>query len=140
MTKPCPELRQFDGKDGGPIYIALKGVVFDVTSHPRGRAMYGQGGYSVFAGRDASVALAKMEMDPAVFETLSMDDLSSDELDTLEHWVRRVASRRWLAGATACLLALADRVVHGARQYSDTFMKKYTVVGRVVASNKPKEA
>lgn len=47
------ELKAFDGTDESqPVYIALKGIVFDVTAR---REMYAPGqGYSIFAGRDAS--------------------------------------------------------------------------------------
>ncbi len=52
------QLREFDGEGDKPIYVAVKGDVFDVT---RGRTFYGKGGwYGVLAGRDASRALALM--------------------------------------------------------------------------------
>jgi predicted heme/steroid binding protein len=49
------ELARYDGSDPtSPIYVALDGSVFDVTS---GRATYGPGGaYHHFAGRDAARA------------------------------------------------------------------------------------
>jgi predicted heme/steroid binding protein len=47
------ELAQYDGsRPNEPIYVAIKGVVFDVS---RKREVYGPGGsYHVFSGRDAS--------------------------------------------------------------------------------------
>ena len=47
------ELLEFDGsKPDTPIYVAIKGLVYDVTSK---REAYGPGGsYHVFAGKDAS--------------------------------------------------------------------------------------
>jgi membrane-associated progesterone receptor component len=47
------ELQQHDGTNADlPIYVAIKGVVFDVS--PK-RDIYGPGGsYHVFAGRDAT--------------------------------------------------------------------------------------
>lgn len=46
------ELRKNNGKDGAAMYIAVKGDVFDVGSHPSGREMYGQESpYRVFVGR-----------------------------------------------------------------------------------------
>lgn len=50
------QLKEFDGSDPSkPIYVAIKGTVFDVT---RKRDTYGKGGsYNLFAGRDASRAL-----------------------------------------------------------------------------------
>ena len=49
------QLRQYDGSTGSPgLYIALLGVVYDVS---KGAQYYGPGGgYSFFAGRDASRA------------------------------------------------------------------------------------
>lgn len=47
------ELAEHDGeKEDGTIYVAIKGIVFDVTAK---KAMYGpSGGYHCFAGKDAS--------------------------------------------------------------------------------------
>ncbi len=53
-----PELVRFQGKDDTPIYVALRGVVYDVST---GRGWYGPGSsYSLLAGHDASFCLAKM--------------------------------------------------------------------------------
>jgi membrane-associated progesterone receptor component len=50
--------------DAGKIYIAIKGKVYDVT---KGAQFYGvDGPYHVFAGRDASRALARLSFDEAV--------------------------------------------------------------------------
>lgn len=53
------DLSQYDGSDPSkPIYVAIKGKVFDVT--PK-REMYGPGaGYNIFAGKDASKGLGKL--------------------------------------------------------------------------------
>jgi predicted heme/steroid binding protein len=50
------ELSTHDGRDASrPIYVAIKGKVFDVS--PK-REMYGPGaGYNIFAGKDASKGL-----------------------------------------------------------------------------------
>jgi len=52
-TFTLKELSKFDGSDADkPIYVAIKGKVFDVSAK---KAMYGpEGGYRCFAGRDAS--------------------------------------------------------------------------------------
>ena len=48
-------LRQYDGSDGRPIYVAIKGQIYDVSAK---KEMYGKGaGYNVFAGKDASRGL-----------------------------------------------------------------------------------
>lgn len=50
------QLSAFDGSDPSkPIYVAIKGRIFDVTAK---KEMYGKGaGYNVFAGKDASKGL-----------------------------------------------------------------------------------
>ena len=56
-------LRQFDGSDGRPIYVAIKGQIYDVSAK---KEMYGKGaGYNVFAGKDASRGLGKLLIIPA---------------------------------------------------------------------------
>eukprot|EP00741_Cyanophora_paradoxa_P022394 tig00021463_g21620.t1 len=58
------ELLEFDGRDESkPLYLAIKGRVYDVT---KGKQFYGPGGpYAKFAGRDCSRALAKSSLDAA---------------------------------------------------------------------------
>jgi len=55
------QLAEFDGSDvNKPIYVAIKGTIFDVTHK---RDTYGQGGsYNLFAGKDASKALGKSSL------------------------------------------------------------------------------
>ncbi|KAF9896243.1 hypothetical protein BX616_007837, partial [Lobosporangium transversale] len=64
LTFTAQELSQYDGtKADAPIYVAVKGTVFDVSSK---KEMYAPGGkYHVFAGKDASKALGKSSVDPA---------------------------------------------------------------------------
>lgn len=54
------DLAQYDGSDPSkPIYVAIKGRVFDVTHK---KDMYGKGtGYNVFAGKDASKGLGGLQ-------------------------------------------------------------------------------
>ncbi len=53
------ELSRFAGADAQlPVYVAIRGVIYDVT--PR-RDLYGQnGGYNAFAGRDVARALGRL--------------------------------------------------------------------------------
>jgi len=57
------ELAEYDGSDSSlPIYMAVKGVVFDVT---KGKDFYGVGmSYNALAGKDCTQAVAKMSLDP----------------------------------------------------------------------------
>ena len=52
-------LRAYDGSDAHkPLLVAAKGHIYDMAA---GKDFYGKGGpYNCFAGRDASVALAKV--------------------------------------------------------------------------------
>ncbi|KAI0929841.1 hypothetical protein AcV5_006700 [Taiwanofungus camphoratus] len=78
------ELKQYDGSDGSkPIYVAIKGTVFDVTHK---RDTYGKGKtYNLFAGKDASKALgmSSLKEEDAIpdYSTLSENDLK-----TLNDW------------------------------------------------------
>ena len=83
------ELRPNDGVDGRPIHICAKGIVFDMTE--RGQDFYGPDcGYAIMAGRDASVALAKMSLDGAdTEEPVDMSVLVGSEMDVLDDWVAK---------------------------------------------------
>ncbi|KAI3633917.1 hypothetical protein MIR68_007521 [Amoeboaphelidium protococcarum] len=78
------ELKQYDGSDPTkPIYLAIDGNVFDVTS---GRAHYGpDGGYSFFAGRDA----ARAYVTGCFKEHLTHDlrGFTRDQLNQVKDWV-----------------------------------------------------
>ncbi|CEO96415.1 unnamed protein product (mitochondrion) [Plasmodiophora brassicae] len=79
------ELAQYDGDCGKAILIALKGTVYDITSHPSGRQFYGKSaGYGIFAGKDASRALATMTFDD--ISSSSLEGLTEDQLRTLDEW------------------------------------------------------
>ncbi|TPX35508.1 hypothetical protein SmJEL517_g02116 [Synchytrium microbalum] len=78
------ELTRYNGtNDSLPIYLAIKGVVFDVTT---ARDMYKPGaGYHVFAGKDASKALGMSSLKP---EDCIADysGLDAEDMDTLNKW------------------------------------------------------
>ncbi|KAM5533750.1 hypothetical protein V8D89_012623 [Ganoderma adspersum] len=78
------QLLQFDGTDPSkPIYVAIKGTVFDVT---RKADTYGKGkSYNLFAGKDASRALGMSSLKPedAVSDYSS---LSQADMKTLDDW------------------------------------------------------
>ncbi|XP_036398253.1 neudesin [Megalops cyprinoides] len=76
------ELEKYNGQEEGqPIYMAVKGVVFDVT---KGKEFYGKNApYNVLVGKDSTRAVAKMSLDP---EDLTHDTmgLTDAELQSLE--------------------------------------------------------
>ncbi|KAK9281442.1 hypothetical protein L1049_004344 [Liquidambar formosana] len=78
------ELRAYDGSDPTkPLLMAIKGQIYDVS---RSRMFYGPGGpYAMFAGREASRALALMSFDPQDLNG-NIDGLSAAELEVLQDW------------------------------------------------------
>ncbi len=76
-------------RDGPSVYVALKGKVFDVSSNE----VYKEGGgYHAFAGRDASVALAKMNfgdelMDPKKTHWTKEGEIDEKQMKILDEWV-----------------------------------------------------
>ena len=100
------ELRPFDGSNGRPVYLAVRGQVFDVTS---GRNFYGPGGpYENFAGRDASRGLACGSFD----EDMLTKDLEGP-LDTLD--------------------GLDEEQQGALTDWQMRFTEKYPIVGKLVA-------
>ncbi|KAK2172089.1 hypothetical protein NP493_994g02027 [Ridgeia piscesae] len=79
------ELRKFDGSgDGGLIYVAINGKIFDVTE--KGKQFYGPGGpYAAFAGHDASRGLATMTMG-VKDDKDDLSDLTKAQMDSLKTW------------------------------------------------------
>jgi membrane-associated progesterone receptor component len=93
-----------------PVYLAVRGRVFDVTS---GRNFYGPGGpYANFAGRDASRGLACGSFD----EDMLTKDLDGP-LDTLEN--------------------LDAEQLDALRGWEERFEEKYLVVGKLVPVGHP---
>jgi len=89
------ELKAFNGtqevpKDrvDAPIYVALGGKVFDVSYG--GKEMYEpEGPYAMFAGLDASRALAKMSFDDADINSYDLSDLEEKQKQTLADWLQK---------------------------------------------------
>jgi len=76
------QLKEFDGKDPDkPVYISIKGTVFDVT---RKRDTYGPGGsYSIFAGKDGSrgLGLSSLKPEDAVPDWSTLEEKDRKVLD-----------------------------------------------------------
>ena len=85
-----------------PVYLAVRGKVFDVTP---GRNFYGPGGpYENFAGRDATRGLACGSFDEDMLtKDLEgpLDDLNglgNDELQALQDWEDRFTEKYMIVG------------------------------------------
>ncbi|TFY60712.1 hypothetical protein EVG20_g7322 [Dentipellis fragilis] len=76
-------LSLYDGTDPDrPIYLAIDGEVYDVSSNPR---VYGPGGsYHIMAGKDAARAFGTGCF--ATHQTHDLRGLSESELRGVEHW------------------------------------------------------
>jgi len=89
------ELAAADGSDPEkPIYVAIKGVVFDVS---RNKAYQQGGSYSVFAGKDPSRALASSSLKK---EDCVPDwyDLQEEKKTVLNDWFKFFSKRYNIVG------------------------------------------
>lgn len=101
-----PDLKPYNGENNMPVYLAVRGRVFDVTP---GRNFYGPGGpYENFAGRDATRGLACGSFD----ENMLTKDLEGP-LDDLK--------------------GLGDDEMQALQDWEDRFTEKYLVVGKLVS-------
>lgn len=96
------ELSKHDGRDPfRPIYLSIKGTVYDVTP---GRSFYGPGGgYAAFAGKECARALAKMSMSG---EDISgdLEGCSDKELGVLADWEAKLSAKYKVVGKVWRLL------------------------------------
>jgi membrane-associated progesterone receptor component len=97
-----PTLLPYSGEKGMPIYFAVRGRVFDVSS---GRNFYGPGGpYENFAGRDASRGLACGSFDVSMLtEDLhapldTLKDLDAEQMEALKGWEERFLEKYLVVG------------------------------------------
>jgi membrane-associated progesterone receptor component len=95
-------LLPYNGLNGMPVYLAVRGRVFDVTS---GRNFYGPGGpYENFAGRDASRGLSLHSFDEEVLTKDldgpldKLDGLTDEDMDSLRGWEERFDSKYMVVG------------------------------------------
>ncbi|KAK9050532.1 hypothetical protein SSX86_030498 [Deinandra increscens subsp. villosa] len=85
------DLKAYDGNDPQkPLLMAIKGQIYDVS---QSRMFYGPGGpYALFAGKDASRALAKMSFDDQDLNG-DLTGLGAFELDALQDWEYKFMSK-----------------------------------------------
>lgn len=85
------QLKDYDGNDPQkPLLMAIKGQIYDVS---QSRMFYGPGGpYALFAGKDASRALAKMSFEDKDL-TGDISGLGPFELEALQDWEYKFMSK-----------------------------------------------
>nr|KMM73541.1 hypothetical protein CPAG_09827 [Coccidioides posadasii RMSCC 3488] len=89
------ELSRSDGKDPSRLtLVAIKGIVFDVSGNP---AYKPGGNYNVFAGKDASRALARSSLKPEDCRP-EWQDLEDKEKGVLEEWFSFFSKRYNIVG------------------------------------------
>lgn len=95
-------LLPYNGTNNMPVYLSVRGRVFDVTP---GRNFYGPGGpYQNFAGRDASRGLAFGSFDTDMLtEDLQgpldkLEDLDAEQKETLQGWEERFEEKYLVVG------------------------------------------
>ncbi|BFZ53319.1 hypothetical protein PYCC9005_000342 [Savitreella phatthalungensis] len=82
--------------EGYPILVGIRGLIFDVTHNP----VYAVGkGYNVFAGADASKALAKSSLEKADVSA-DISELDESEIRTLDEWLQFFRYRYNVVGMT----------------------------------------
>nr|POE54941.1 putative steroid-binding protein 3 [Quercus suber] len=96
-------LSKCDGKSTDyPTYVAIKGTVFDVS----GNSAYNPGGsYQVFAGKDASRALAQSSLKAEECRP-EWEDLSDDHKKVLNDWYTFFSKRYNIKGKSKLRVAL----------------------------------
>ncbi|XP_010918518.1 membrane steroid-binding protein 1-like [Elaeis guineensis] len=100
------ELKAYDGSDPKkPLLMAIKGQIYDVT---QSRMFYGPGGpYALFAGKDASRALAKMSFEPKDL-TGDISGLGPFELEALQDWEYKFMSKYVKVGTVKKTVPVED--------------------------------
>ncbi|CAN6323574.1 unnamed protein product [Urochloa humidicola] len=125
-------LREYDGTDPKkPLLMAIKGQIYDVT---QSRMFYGPGGpYALFAGKDASRALAKMSFEPQDL-TGDISGLGPFELDALQDWEYKFMSKYVKVGTVKKTVPGEDgNTASTAAETSET------VAGAPATEEKPRE-
>jgi len=100
------ELKAYNGKDSKkPLLMAIKGQIYDVS---QSRVFYGPGGpYALFAGKDASRALAKMSFEEKDL-TGDTTGLGPFELEALQDWEYKFMSKYVKVGTIKKTVPVTD--------------------------------
>ncbi|KAF7813273.1 membrane steroid-binding protein 1-like [Senna tora] len=105
------ELKAYDGSDPKkPLLMAIKGQIYDVS---QSRMFYGPGGpYALFAGKDASRALAKMSFEEKDL-TGDISGLGPFELEALQDWEYKFMSKYVKVGTVKTSVPVAEAESNG---------------------------
>ncbi|CAK9160966.1 unnamed protein product [Ilex paraguariensis] len=100
------ELKVYDGSDPKkPLLMAIKGQIYDVS---QSRMFYGPGGpYALFAGKDASRALAKMSFEDKDL-TGDISGLGVFELEALQDWEYKFMGKYVKVGTVKTTVPVTD--------------------------------
>lgn len=151
MRLSAAELATYDGTDGKPILLSIRGTVYDVT---KGRDFYGPGGAYPFAGKEVARALAKTSLDKQVPRLACLDhyperaNLQPEQAELTPPWVARspecacTTSPEWgvISGCSplscppsqdfnANLEGLSHTEMRTLGEWERKFQSKYRVVG-----------
>lgn len=101
------ELKAYDGADPKkPLLMAIKGQIYDVS---QSRMFYGPGGpYALFAGKDASRALAKMSFEDKDLNG-DLSGLGVFEIDALQDWEYKFMSKYVKVGTVKQTVPVTDK-------------------------------
>eukprot|EP00268_Persea_americana_P025783 TRINITY_DN2512_c0_g1_i1.p2 TRINITY_DN2512_c0_g1~~TRINITY_DN2512_c0_g1_i1.p2 ORF type:complete len:212 (+),score=65.28 TRINITY_DN2512_c0_g1_i1:242-877(+) len=115
------ELKAYDGTDPKKsLLMAIKGQIYDVS---QGRGFYGPGGpYALFAGKDASRALAKMSFEEKDL-TGDISGLGPFELEALNDWEFKFMSKYAKVGTIKKTVAATDGPADDSSQTEDAAVK-----------------
>ncbi|PIN11004.1 putative steroid membrane receptor Hpr6.6/25-Dx [Handroanthus impetiginosus] len=135
------ELKQYDGSDSKkPLLMAIKGQIYDVS---QSRMFYGPGGpYALFAGKDASRALAKMSFEDKDLNG-DLTGLGVFELEALQDWEYKFMSKYVKVGTVKTTVHVNDGAAESqAREATETEAAKPAEVvnGNVSKPTEPAEA
>ncbi|CAL0333260.1 unnamed protein product [Lupinus luteus] len=127
------ELKAYDGSDPEkPLLMAIKGQIYDVS---QSRMFYGPGGpYALFAGKDASRALAKMSFEDKDL-TADISGLGPFELDALQDWEYKFMSKYVKVGTVKSTVPVTE----GEAQSSAEPSESTPLDAEADASKKPTE-
>jgi len=132
------DLRQYDGSDPKkPLLMAIKGQIYDVT---QSRMFYGPGGpYALFAGKDASRALAKMSFEPQDL-TGDISGLGPFELDALQDWEYKFMSKYVKVGTIKKAVPVEDGNTSTSLETNETATAEAEPEKAPTTEDKPREA